>query len=300
MLQKNLCVPEGPVDVVLDTDTYNEIDDQFALSYLLRSEEKLHTVGLTAAPFFNENSSSPADGMERSYQEILHLLDLLRRRELEALTYRGSTTYLPDEKTPVDSDAARFMAELADRYSPQHPLYIVAIGAITNVASAMLLNPAMKDNCVVVWLGGHARDYGTLEFNMMQDIAAARVVMLSGVPFVQLPCKGVVDIFHVSKPELEYWLKGRSALCDYLVAHTVEAAESYAKGRPWSRVIWDVTTIGWLLNEDGRFMSSRLIHAPVPEYDGRYAADDSAPVICYVDHINRDALAEDLFTKLAR
>lgn len=24
--------PTGPVDVVLDTDTYNEVDDQFALS----------------------------------------------------------------------------------------------------------------------------------------------------------------------------------------------------------------------------------------------------------------------------
>ena len=33
--RKNLSVPAGPVDVALDTDTYNEIDDQFALSYLL-------------------------------------------------------------------------------------------------------------------------------------------------------------------------------------------------------------------------------------------------------------------------
>ena len=38
---KNLSVPTGPIDVVLDTDTYNEIDDQFALAYLLRSTEKL-------------------------------------------------------------------------------------------------------------------------------------------------------------------------------------------------------------------------------------------------------------------
>ena len=37
-LLKNLQVPDHPVDVVLDTDAYNEIDDQFAIAYLLRSE----------------------------------------------------------------------------------------------------------------------------------------------------------------------------------------------------------------------------------------------------------------------
>ena len=297
---KNLSVPAGPVDVILDTDTYNEIDDQFALSYLVRSEEKLHVVGLTAAPFFNENSTSPADGMERSYYEILHLLDLLDRPDLKTVTFRGADQYLPDEDIPVLSDAARFLAETSRAYTPEHPLYIVAIGAITNVASALLLEPSMLENCVVVWLGGHALGYGAAEFNMMQDIAAARVVMLSGIPFVQLPCKGVVDIFHTTGPELNYWLSGKNKLCDYLVQHTTEAAESYAKGKPWSRVIWDVTTIGWLLNDNDRFMTSRIIHAPVPAYDLRYAEDPKSPLICYVDHINRDALMEDLCTKLTK
>ena len=32
---KNLSVPVGKIDVVLDTDACNEIDDQFAISYLL-------------------------------------------------------------------------------------------------------------------------------------------------------------------------------------------------------------------------------------------------------------------------
>ena len=45
--------PTGKIDVVLDTDTYNEIDDQFALAYLIRSEEKLSLKAVYAAPFFN-------------------------------------------------------------------------------------------------------------------------------------------------------------------------------------------------------------------------------------------------------
>ena len=70
-LLKNLDVPKGKVDVVLDTDAYNEIDDQYAIAYLLNSEDKLNVKAIYAAPFFNENSKSPKDGMERSYDEIL-------------------------------------------------------------------------------------------------------------------------------------------------------------------------------------------------------------------------------------
>ena len=35
--------PAGRVDAVLDTDAYNEIDDQFAIAYLIRSTEKMRT-----------------------------------------------------------------------------------------------------------------------------------------------------------------------------------------------------------------------------------------------------------------
>ena len=297
----NLTTPGGPVDVVLDTDAYNEIDDQFAIAYLLRSPEKLRIRGFCAAPFFNDKSVSPADGMLRSYEEILKLLKLAESEAYIPMTYKGSERYLPDEQTPVESPAASFLAELANSYSPQRPLYIVAIGAITNVASALLLNPDMKERVVIVWLGGHAHHWpDTREFNMQQDVAAARVVFDSGVPLVQLPCAGVVTHFAASRWELEHWLKGKNALCDYLVENTVREAESYASGKPWTRVIWDVTAVAWLLNEGGRFMTDELRTAPIPEYDHHYAYDSRRHLMKYVSGIHRDALFEDLFTKLAK
>lgn len=300
-LLKNLQVPAGPVDVVLDTDTYNEIDDQFALSYLLRSTEKLTVKALCAAPFFNENSTSPEDGMERSYAEIFNLLKLAGREDLNPIVYEGSRTYLPDENTPVDSPAARAIVELARQYSPEKPLYVAAIGAITNVASALLLDPAIRENIVVVWLGGTAPEWpNSREFNLFQDVAAARVVFGCGAPVVQLPCAGVVDRFYATGPELNYWLKGKNALCDYLVEHTEETANAYAAGKVWSRVIWDVTTIGWLLNDGDRFMESRIIPAPIPQYDDHYSMDFTRHPLCTVWKINRDALMQDLFDKLTR
>lgn len=295
---KNLEIPTGPVDMVLDTDAYNEIDDQFAISYALHATEKLNVLALYAAPFFNNRSSSPADGMERSYQEILKLL---RLSKLECPVYRGSDRYLPDEQTPVASDAAKHLTELAMRYSPEKPLYVVAIGAITNVASALLMKPEIADNIVVVWLGGNALEWhDNIEFNIRQDVASARVVFASGAPLVMLPCLGVVSAFTSTEPELTYWLKGKNDLCDYLVQHTVEAANEYAKGRVWSRVIWDVTTVGWLLNDGRRFMLDKLIPTPIPEYDHHYAQNPRRPLCRYVYHINRDALMGDLFAHISR
>ena len=70
--------PREKVDVVLDTDAFNETDDQFAIAYMLAAPEKLRIRALCAAPFFNAHSSSPADGMEKSYQEILKIFRMLK------------------------------------------------------------------------------------------------------------------------------------------------------------------------------------------------------------------------------
>jgi len=293
---KNLQVPQGKIDVVLDTDAYNEIDDQFAIAYMLAYGEKLNVQAIYAAPFFNDNSKSPEDGMEKSYDEILKLLDLCDRK---VDVFKGSRNYLLDEKTPSDSPAALDLAQRAKKYSYKKPLYVVAIGAITNIASALLLNPEIAENIVIVWLGGHARHYcDTYEFNMRQDIAAARVVMQSGVPFVQLPCMGVVSQFSLSKAELEQWLIGKNKIADYLAKNTIQAAEEYAKGTPWTRIIWDVTAVAWLVNDAERFMLSKVVNTLLPEYDNTYSKKEENTPMRYVYYIDRDALMTDLIEKL--
>ena len=65
-------------------------------------------------------------------------------------------------------------------------------------------------------------------------------------------------------------------------------------------MIWDVTAIGWLLNDESRLMNDRLIHTPIPEYDHHYAEDFTRPLCKYVYKIHRDALFADLFTHLTR
>ena len=198
--------PEGPVDVILDTDAFAEIDDQFAIAYLLRSPEKLRCRAICAAPFQDlSNGVDPGRGMELSFDEIRKVLSLMGCEDLYSNVFKGSRQWLPDESTPVPSPAAAEIVRLAREYTPENPLYVVGIGAITNVASALLTPPEIKENIVVVWLGGHARHWPQQnEFNLVNDIAAARVVFQSGAALVQLPCMGVVSAFTTTKPELQF------------------------------------------------------------------------------------------------
>lgn len=287
-------LPAGGCDVVLDTDTFNEIDDQFALAYLLKHEPEFRVRAICAAPFFNRHSESPADGMEKSYHEILHLLRLMDHPS-DGLVFRGSDRFLTDEKTPVVSDAARRLVELSREYSAEYPLYVVAIGAITNVASAYLLDPTLADRIVLVWLGGHALHWEKNdEFNLKGDLAAARVIFGSRIPLVQLPCMGVVSAFTVSDADLTTYLKGKNALCDYLVEHTFDEVRRYTEP-PFSRVIWDVTAVAWLF---GEFLSDRVIDAPIPTYDCGWETPETPRPIRYVYHVNRDRLWKDMVRRL--
>ncbi len=297
-MMERLQKPKERVDVVFDTDTYNEIDDQYALAYLIKNPERLNIKAIYAAPFFNDKSSGPAEGMEKSYQEIMNILSLMERSELKNLVHKGAERFLADENIPVLSDATSDLVNRAMEYSEEKPLYVIAVGAITNVASALLIKPEIKDRIVLIWLGGNAHHWNdNKEFNLYQDIAGARIVFGCGVPLVQLPCMGVVSAFTTGGPELEFWLRGKNKLCDYLVDATAAEAKRCNGGEFWTRPIWDVTAVAWLL--EGDYMLESFVPSPIPEYDHTYSFNKDRHLIKYVYHIKRDALFEDLFTKLS-
>lgn len=288
--------PQGMVHMVLDTDTYNEIDDQFALAYALRSPERLLVDAVYAAPFFNSRSTGPADGMQRSYDEILKVFGLLGV-DPAGRVFKGSTDYLADERTPQDSDAARDLVRRALAFTGSQPgerLYVVAIGAITNVASAIILEPAIIDKIVVVWLGGHALNWpDTREFNLKQDPAAARVIFDCGVPVIHFPCFGVTTHLLTTIPELEACLAHRSAIGDYLT----EIVRGYTDAPfAWSKVIWDVVTIAWLINP--AWVPTQIVPSPIVTEQVTWDFDAARHPIRSATYLHRDPIFADLFRKL--
>jgi len=292
-LVKRLAHPSGKIRMVLDTDTFNEIDDQFAVIYSLLSPEKMEVEAIYAAPFFNEKSTGPKDGMEKSYHEILKIRRLMNREELPV--FRGSETYLPDAHTPVDSEAARDIVKRAMSSDIDDPLYVVAIGAITNVASAILLEPRIIERIVVVWLGGHALEWGdTREFNLFQDLHGSRLILDCGLPLVLLPCMGVSSNLRTTLSEVRDYVQPQGAVGQYLYETYFNCREDHFA---YSRVIWDIAVIAWL--NGPQWAPSQLIQSPHISGDFRWSPDPSRHLIRYVRYIDRDAVFNDLFHKLS-
>ena len=81
-------------------------------------------------------------------------------------------------------------------------------------------------------------------------------------------------------------------------AGNMEEAKKYATTKVWTRCIWDVTAVAWLLNDNERFMKSRIVPTPIPTYDNYYAVNNNGLPMRYVYYIDRDALMNDLINKL--
>lgn len=285
--------PGRKARMVLDTDTYNEIDDQFALTYALLSPDQLSVEAIYAAPFHNTRSAGPADGMEKSYEEILRLLDFLGW-SADGFAYRGSTAYLGAERAPQDNDAVRDLIDKALASADDDPLYVVAIGAITNVASALLLAPEIVEKIVVVWLGGHNLNWPhSREFNLVQDVPAAQVLLDSGAPLVLVPCYGVTSHLLTTLAELNEFIGGTSPVGDYL-------CQIFKEYRPdsfgASSVIWDISTVAWLINAD--WVPSDLVHSPLLTDQVTWSVDRSRHWVRVANFVHRDPIFRDLFGKI--
>lgn len=295
---QRLAPPQGKVTAVIDSDTYNEIDDQFAVAYALRSKGQMDVEAVYAAPYFNDRSSSAGDGMRKSYDEIGRILKRLDVSE-KGFAHLGSPNFMTGAGKPVDSPAARDLVQKA--LKPRSaPLYVITIGAPTNVSSAILMEPKIKDKIVVVWLGGQPYDWPTAkEFNLQQDLHASRVLYDSGVPLVNIPTKNVSEHLRTTVWEIEHYLKGKSPIADYLASEFVK----FSQAKPpsgnvaWSKVIWDISAVAWLI--EPRWIPTKIVPSPILTDEMTYRSGTGRHSVRVATDANRDRIFGDLFRKLA-
>ena len=295
-MEQNTSDLKYPVDVVLDTDTFNEVDDQFALAYMLSLQDKLHVRAITAAPFHNQRSTGPEDGMVKSLGEIRRLLKMMEREDMLPFVFEGARSYLPDDHTPADSPAAREIVRLAKEHSPEDPLYLIGIACATNIASAFLLCPEIQKNTVVVWLAGHDMGWmNAADFNIRQDYFASRYLFDSDCRLVELPCDSVVSRMTITGPEIDAYFRGKNALCDYLCGRVVDEVRTYTQDPIWDRVIWDVTAVCWFL---GKGMWSRTQERHRIGFDGYWEEEGNGKEMQFVWYLDRSVLWRDIVEKL--
>lgn len=338
-MEERLAPPKGKVRMVLDTDTYNEVDDQFALSYALMSPQNLDVEAVYAAPFsgaffaklLNQNDVTVpmtfdlSEGLEQSYQEIIKIFKMLDKSPTGKV-FRGSSSYMENLDTPVDSEAARDLVKRA--MSSDELLYVVAIGEITNIASAILMEPEIIKKIVVVWLGGHPLYWPhAVEFNIGQDPIASQIMFDCGVPLVLVPCMTVASNLTTTAAELKENLMGKSKIASYLADIVISQLSpekagnmlnlfrlTYLKGAddykedaentvPFgtmapSRIIWDISTIGYMINP--MWCPSTLVTAPILTDDLKWKIDSNRHLMRVCNFVYRDGIFGDMFAKLGR
>lgn len=240
-LEAALAPPSGPVEVVVDTDAFNELDDQFALAYSLL-QPNLKVQAVYAAPFFHGRSTSPADGMEKSYQEILRVLECMGRAG-DNFAFRGADRFMTRRDDVVACPAVDDLVTRA--MAPRTgPLYVATLGAASNVAGAIVREPELVRRIVVVWVGGSPPyRHPSGDFNLRQDVPAAQVLFDSGVPLVRMPCFNVAHRLLTTIHELTHYLAGHGPLCEYLLEVYRRVARDRYAG---SRVLWDLIGPAWL------------------------------------------------------
>lgn len=273
--------------VILDTDAFNEVDDQFAIAYLLRSKDRFDIRGITAAPFVAKHAATPKSGMEQSYDEILNICGLMGEKDIPV--YKGADRVMTSESDPVASPATDIIISEAKKCAAEgKKLLVLAIGAITNVGSALALEPKLADMMELVWLGGSLKV--ATEYNMDGDRAAASVVFDSSVPFVQMPCVGVVDKVYISKEELAERVKNCGAVGEYLL-RIVDRT-----GSP-GRVIWDIVTVA-AFNVPGAFEYEVKARPTIVPGDDYGPDRPNTEMIVAVD-ADRDVIFNDLFKRIS-
>ncbi len=312
---RRLAPPGERPRVVIDTDAANEIDDPFALAWALLSPERLQVDAVYAAPYSFAHRRGdrrdalpcfdpPGIGMERSAAAIETVFDQLGLPH-SGRVFRGATAYLVDAQTPQPSDAvAHLISSALATAADGPPLYVVAIGCATNVASALLLAPQIAERIVVVWTSGYPSHapQPNLSFNLDQDLHASRVLLDSGVPHVYLPGFHVGAQLRLSLPEMERWVRGRGPIGDHLF-------DLYTHNPLWpllgidsfeahSWVIWDLINIAWLLQPD--WVPSSLVRTPALSDALCWQARPGAHLMREAYAVQRDAIFKDFFATLAR
>ena len=276
------------LNVILDTDTYNECDDQFALAYMLKSQDIFNVEAITVAPYIHINRCTIPEGQENSYNEILKICKWLNFDTTNKV-FKGSMDFMVNGYNE-ENDAVNKIIEIALK---NDKTYIMAIGAITNVAIAIKKEPKIVDRIEIIWLGGHSFLQGhNIETNF-KDKVAAKVVFDSKVKLTVIPVKNVASNLRTSIYELEHFLKGKSELCDYLCQRFYNDGYHGIQER---RVIWDISVIAYLLNNS--WFESKDISCPVIKEDGSYELTNNRHKITMVNYLDVDKIYSDLFRKL--
>jgi purine nucleosidase len=236
------------IKVIIDADTGNEVDDLYAISRALIAPE-FEVLGLSSAQW--QNSHWAVDNtLENSQRLNVRILSYLNMNDIPHP--RGSHYRLYDwgQDVAQHSAAAYHIIREAHLASPNEKLTVIALGALTNVASALLIDPEIAPKIRLYCLGtsyNFEKAYWKKnDFNCLMDPHALDVVMDNVALEMHITPVNVAAAMQMKRAALSENFKGKDDLRGFLYDRWM----THMDGGYNDRVIWDLVPLYFLLHPD--------------------------------------------------
>jgi purine nucleosidase len=282
------------IPVVLSTDVGNEVDDQWAIVYLL-TQPRFDVKGLLSA---HAPTLRPPAG-RTSYQILRRVVEERLNMPEHPPLLEGASLPLNDISTPAASPAVEFLLRVSKDYTPDHRLNVLTIGAVTDVASAILRDPAITNRIRILDMGFKSWPAGGEEFNVSNDLKAMQVVLASNVPLIV----GSGDICRrdlaLSLDQARTMVNGRGPIGDWLWEEFEDWYYRHVKpirkndfSKPW--IIWDTIVLAHLLD-----MTEAVEHPrPVLRDDSNFDHPPTSASITWITRVDSRRMWADFLQRL--
>ena len=237
---------DARVPVVLSTDVGNEIDDQWAITYLLL-QPRFDVLGVMSA-------HAPSITAPAGYTSYRILADVVENRlgmSVHPPLIEGGSLPLENAKTPRSSPAVSFLIETSRRFSKNNRLTVLMIGAATDVASAILTDPTIVERVRIIQMGFTDEQDGN-EFNVANDVHAVQAILDSKVPLVIGPGKVCRASLSLNFEQARSLIAAHGAIGAWLweefeayYYRSVKPLRVNDFSKPW--VIWDDIALAYVL-----------------------------------------------------
>jgi inosine-uridine nucleoside N-ribohydrolase len=261
-------------NVIIDADTDNELDDLLAIAAALKSD-KLEVIGLTAAQWAgryqkkgeeNHPLSVRYNSAYSSWLLNVIILQMMDREEIHALKGSEKRVFYERGRQNNESrknEASEFIIEKALELPENEKLTIISTGAITNVASAVMLRPEIAKKISLFWLG-QTYDFdknlwtGEREFNLANDPDAFDVLCdAADLEFHIMP-NNVSGLLRSHNESSIARLEGEKGIGAFIRERWRDPHYSGTKDGYWT--MWDVALIYAVTNPE--WASEKMVNTP--------------------------------------
>ncbi|HJX89048.1 MAG TPA: nucleoside hydrolase [Pyrinomonadaceae bacterium] len=274
--------------VILSTDVGNEIDDQWAITYLLL-QPRFGVLGIMSA----HAPTLPAPAGRTSYRILVDVVENRLGMRRHPPLIEGGSLPLQDAKTPRPSPAVDFLIERSRSFSKDNRLTVLMIGAATDIASAILTDPSIVDRIRVVQMG-FTNEQGGEEFNVANDVHAVQAILESRVPLVIGPgnvCRTSLSLtFDQARTMLESrgpvgaWLWDEYQTWYFRVVKPLRVNDF---SKAW--VIWDNITLAYVLGMTTQHTAAR----PRMRDNMTFDKPDTQDIVTWISNVDEKALWSD-------